>query len=207
MLQSFMVPGCHVEGLPRESRSLVLMSARLRRDDARCPDCSCPSNAVNGYYRRHPADLPLCGRQIRLELRFCRYVCINPGCRPRTFVGIFPEQVLRTPVPSIVDPYLPHLEIWGGGEGCENGTQLWREVGELGFAGRAQQVRRWLQVRRTVLHKHTSRRWRDVALPGATAPLPAPRKLFAFIQLAWLIVKAAETRSVEELHQRLLLAA
>ncbi len=111
--------------------------------------------------------------------------------------GMFPERVLRTPAPSIIDPYLPHLEMRVG-EGCENGTQLWREVRELGFAGTAKQVRRWLQARRTVLHKHTPRRWRDVVLPGATASLPAARKLFAPIQLAWLIVKAAETRSVEE---------
>ena len=37
-----------------------------------------------------------------------------------------------------------------------------------------------------------------MVLPGVTASLPAARKLFAPIQLAWLIVKAAETRSVEE---------
>ncbi len=33
---------------------------------------------------------------------------------------------------------------------------------------------------------------------GATTSLPATRKLLAPIQLAWLIVKAAETRSAEE---------
>ncbi len=435
MLHSFMVPGCHVEGLRRESRSLVVLSARRRRDDARCPDCSCLSNAVHGYYGRHPADLPLCGRQVRLDLRLRRYVCINPACRRRTFAervpmllaprsrrtrrlaraqtqvgvalggeagsrlahrlgmpasgdtllrliratsvpttdaptiigvddwalrkrtrygtiivdlehrrpidllpdrdaetmaawlqarpeislvardrwaeyrraitagapsaiqvvdrwhllcnarqmaerwaagayarlqklppvpnvdgpvagqtrafvrtrsagevaassrarrqarydevrrrhlageglrsiskatglaratvdkfaraGMFPERVLRTPAPSIIDPYLPHLEMRVG-EGCDNGTQLWREVRELGFPGTAKQVRRWLQASRTALHKHTPRRWRDVVLPGATASLPATRTLFAPIQLAWLIVKAAETRSAEE---------
>ena len=435
MLQSFMVPGCQVEGFRRESRSLIVLSARRRRDDARCPDCSCPSNAIHGYYGRHPADLPLCGRRVRLDLRLRRYVCINPGCRRQTFaerlpmllaprsrrtrrlaqaqtqigvalggeagsrlahrlcmptsgdtllrliratsvaaagtptiIGVddwavrkrtrygtiivdlehrrpidllperdaqtlvawlqvrpeislvardrwaeyrraitagapsaiqvadrwhllcnarqmaerwaagaytrlqrlppvvilespvagrtrafvrtrsagevatssrarrqatydevrrrhlagealrsiskatglaratvgkfararwFPERVLRTPAPSIIDPYLPYLEMRVG-EGCDNGTQLWREVREMGFAGTAKQVRRWLHARRTVLHKHTPRRWRDVVLPGATAPLPAARKLFAPIQLAWLIVKAAGTRSVEE---------
>ena len=59
MLQSFMVPGCHVDGLRRENRSLVVLSARRRRASARCPDCSCLSNAIHGYYTRHPADLPL----------------------------------------------------------------------------------------------------------------------------------------------------
>jgi len=44
----------------------------------------------------------------------------------------------------------------------------------------------------------TPPRWRDVALQGAVAPLPTTRKLPAPIQLAWLIVKAAETQSAEE---------
>ena len=35
MLQSLMVPGCHVEGLRRESRSLVVLSVRRRRNGAR----------------------------------------------------------------------------------------------------------------------------------------------------------------------------
>ena len=111
--------------------------------------------------------------------------------------GMFPERVLRTPAPSIIDPYLPHLETRVE-EGCDNGMRLWREVRDLGFPGTAKQVRRWLHARRTVLHKHTPRRWRDVVLPSATASSPAARKLFAPIQLAWLVVKAAGTRSVEE---------
>lgn len=96
---------------------------------------------------------------------------------------VFPERVLRTPAPSIIDGYLLHLEMRVS-EGCENGMQLWREVRELGFGGTAKQVRRWLQAKRTALHKHTPCRWRDVVLPGATASLPATRKLFAPIQLA-----------------------
>ena len=66
--------------------------------------------------------------------------------------------------------------------------------GGLGFAGTAKQVRRWLQVRRTALYKHTPRRWRDVVLPGATAAVPATRELLAPIQPAWPTVKAAEAR-------------
>ena len=90
MLQSFLVPGCLVEGIQCESRSLVVLSARRRRDGARCPDCSHPSGKVHGYYRRRPADLPLCGRQVRLELQLRRYVCINVTCRRRTFAERVP---------------------------------------------------------------------------------------------------------------------
>ena len=99
--------------------------------------------------------------------------------------------------PSIIDPYLPHLEARLRA-GCENGMQLWREVQALGFAGTTRQVRRWLQARRTTPHKHTPHRWRDVVLPGTVAPSPATRTLLATIQLAWLIVKAVEARSAEE---------
>ena len=99
--------------------------------------------------------------------------------------------------PSIIDPYLPHLEMRIG-EGCDNGMQLWREAQALGFAGTAKQVRRWLQARRTAFHKHTPSRWRDVALPGTAASLPTTRKLLAPIQLAWIIVKPVEARSAGE---------
>ena len=110
--------------------------------------------------------------------------------------GAFPERVLRAPVLSIIDPYLPHLEVRFSA-GCENGMQLWREVQALGFAGTAKQIRRWLQARRITFHKHTPYRWRDGIPPGA-APAAAAQTLTAPIQLAWLIVKAAEARSTDE---------
>ena len=95
MLQSFMVPGCRVDGLRRESRSVVVLSARRRHDGARCPDCSHLSGTIHGYYRRRPADLPLCGRQVRLDLRHRRYACLNETCRRRTFAERLP--MLITP--------------------------------------------------------------------------------------------------------------
>ncbi len=90
MLQSFMVPGCRVEGLQRESRLLVVLSARRRRGGARCPDCGDLSKVIHGYYRRRPADLPLCGRRVGLDLRLRRYVCRNETCRRRTFAERLP---------------------------------------------------------------------------------------------------------------------
>ena len=90
MLQSLMVPGCRVEGVRCKSRSLVVLWARRRRDGARCPDCSHLSGKIHGYYRRRPADLPLCGRQVCLNLQLRRYVCINVTCRRRTFAERVP---------------------------------------------------------------------------------------------------------------------
>ena len=90
MLHLFMVPGCRVEGVRCKSRSLVVLWARRRRDGARCPDCSHLSGKIHGYYRRRPADLPLCGRQVCLNLQLRRYVCINVTCRRRTFAERVP---------------------------------------------------------------------------------------------------------------------
>ena len=95
MLQSFMVPGCRVDGLRRESRSVVVLSAERRRDGARCPGCGHPSGTIHGYYRRRPADLPLCGRQVRLDLRLRRYACLTSSCPRRTFAERLP--MLLTP--------------------------------------------------------------------------------------------------------------
>lgn len=116
--------------------------------------------------------------------------------RKYAHAAVFPERAARTPVPSIIDPYLPHLDARLA-EGCENAAQLWRECRERGFAGTPKQIRRWLQDRRAVFHKHTPYRWRDVVPPAAAPastlrPLPAPKRL------AWIIAKAPETRSPEE---------
>jgi transposase len=431
MLELFLVPDCRVDRLRCDGGSLIVQ-ARSRRAAARCPDCHWPSGAVHGHYRRRPADLPLCGHQVRLDVRLRRYACTNEICRRRTFAerlpalvaprsrrtrrlaraqaqvgvalggepgsrlahrlgmpaggdtllrlvratpapgtdpptiigvddwamrrrkrygtiivdlerrhpvdllqdrtaetlagwlrgrpgislvardrsteyrraitgsapaavqvadrwhlllnarqmverwaagaharlrrlppvpvaepaasrakafvrtrsaavvaadsrarrkagydevrrrflageslraigkatglaratvrkhahaAVFPERAARTRVPSIIDPHLLHLEARRA-EGCENAAQLWRECRERGFVGTPKQIRRWLQDRRAVFHKHTPYRWRDVVPPAAPAstvrPLPAPKRL------AWLIAKAPETRSPEE---------
>jgi hypothetical protein len=52
---------------------------------ARHPNCGWLSLAVHSHYRRRPADLPVLGRTVRLELAICRYYCRNPSCPRRTF--------------------------------------------------------------------------------------------------------------------------
>ncbi len=48
---------------------------------------------------------------------------------------------------SQLEPYLPYLyQRWQ--EGCENGTQLWREIREQGYQGCRKPVAVWLAVRR-----------------------------------------------------------
>jgi hypothetical protein len=101
----------------------------------------------------------------------------------------FPSGV---PGPSILDPYLGHLEVRLA-EGCENASVLWRDLKELGFAGSAKQVRRWLNERRTGPAKTTPHKWRSdqsgTALDAVHDPALA---LLSPRQLAWLLVRSPE---------------
>jgi hypothetical protein len=58
----------------------LTISARSRRDAARCSDCHHRSTAVHGYDRCRPADLPLLGRCVRLELDVLRFCCTTASC-------------------------------------------------------------------------------------------------------------------------------
>ncbi len=106
----------------------------------------------------------------------------------------FPERKRRPMMPSSLDPYLPYLEQRHL-EGCENASQLWREIQALGFRGTARQVLRWLQLRRTQPAPSTPGPYRDtqpLALPPMQSTLPSSR------QLAWLLVSDPEQLSPDE---------
>jgi transposase len=54
------------------------------------------------------------------------------------------------PRESILRPFIEYLQRrWS--EGCRNGSQLWRELRELGFRGRPSVVRHWAGQRRRAL--------------------------------------------------------
>ena len=101
--------------------------------------------------RRHAAGQSL--RRINRETGLARATV-----RKYAFAEQFPRHGLRGPEPSILDPYLDHLQARLAG-GCENAMQLWRELRTLGFPGTKKQVGRWLGERRTHPAKTTIRRW------------------------------------------------
>ncbi|MEF2549716.1 ISL3 family transposase, partial [Aurantimonas sp. E1-2-R+4] len=115
--------------------------------------------------------------------------------RKFAYADTFPERAVRATPTSIIDPYLPLLRSRLA-NGCENGLQLWRECRDLGYGGSAGQIHRWLQDHRTAPSKHAPHRTDDTAPPAPRTQnpvsIPSPK------QLAWLIVKAPETRSIEE---------
>ena len=112
--------------------------------------------------------------------------------RRYAYAQSFPERAARVPEPSILDPYLGHLEARLA-EGCENASALWRDLKELGFAGSAKQVRRWLNERRTGPAKTTPHKWRSDQSGTASDPVHGPAAaLLSPRQLAWLLVQSPE---------------
>ena len=90
--------------------------------------------------------------------------------------GVFPERKHRV-YPSIVDAYGAYLEKRYG-EGCGKITQLWQELKERGFEGRASTVRSWLRQR------FGSPKKALVSPPVKRSPPASPQRI------AWLMLKA-----------------
>jgi transposase len=79
--------------------------------------------------------------------------------RKYAYTESFPVPERRPLRPSILDPYVAHLQARRA-EGCENAMLLWRELRANGFLGTAKQVHRWLAQHRTAPAPSTPRKWR-----------------------------------------------
>ena len=142
--------------------------------------------------RRHLAGETLLGiaREMGLALG-----TVRKYARAETF----PARTPHGPGPSILDPYLSHLERRLA-EGCENGLALWRELRAKGFPGGTRQVHRWLIERRTVPaktgpHVRRIRKAGDVRPPAVRDTAPA---LPTVPQLAWLLVQPVAALGVAD---------
>ena len=94
--------------------------------------------------------------------------------------GVFPERKDRK-FPSNIDEFSEHLDRRYR-EGCRNATQLWREIKQLGFSGKACSVWYWLRKRFGFVRE----------LSGL---LPASRVLPVSPQhVAWLMLKARPSK-------------
>lgn len=74
--------------------------------------------------------------------------------RTYAYADTFPEWSRPPRLPSMLDPYLSYLEKRHA-EGCENASQLWREIQAQGFLGKRWQVLKWMKRCRRVLSPHT----------------------------------------------------
>lgn len=98
----------------------------------------------------------------------------------------FPERAARPPYPSMMDQFEPYLRSrWN--QGCQNATQLWREIRDMGYSGGRSNVRDRLT------------RWRQTPAPhgraaerSAAHPLPPPVLARSPRQMSWLFVLAPE---------------
>ena len=85
----------------------------------------------------------------------------------------FPIPEARRRWPSILDPYLAHLQARFA-TGCRSAQALWRELCAMGFSGTDKQVQRWLAQQRAA------------PAPAGSGHLPA---LPPATRLAWLLIQ------------------
>lgn len=115
----------------------------------------------------------------------------------------FPERSERQPMSSMLDPYLPYLERRHA-EGCENASQLWREIQTLDYPGTRRQVSQWMQLQRTRPAPTTPKKYlkgKRVPSPATIAPVQKDKnseRLPSVRKLAWLLVRDRDALAEKE---------
>jgi transposase len=97
---------------------------------------------------------------------------------------LFPERASNKISPSILDPFIIYLRKRFN-EGCENSSQLHREIREQGYMGTCKQVTRWVHHHRKEPSKNTPRKY----IPENKVQAQDHATILAPRQLAWLLVK------------------
>jgi transposase len=69
---------------------LVTLTVCSTRGQALCPVCAVSSSRAHSSYVRTIADLPCCGRAVKVRLRVRRFFCGNTDCPRRTFAERVP---------------------------------------------------------------------------------------------------------------------
>ncbi|MDQ2803665.1 MAG: transposase [Pseudomonadota bacterium] len=106
--------------------------------------------------------------------------------RKYAYAESFPIPDVQRPWPSILDPYLAHLQARFA-EGCRSVQALWRELRAMGFSGTDRQVQRWLAQHRAAPTPSS--------LPAEPSQPPA---LPPATQLAWLLIQPSAALSATD---------
>ncbi len=118
------------------------------------------------------------------------------------YADSFPERSQRRLMPSILDPYLAYLEARHH-EGCENASQLWREISRQGYPGTRSQVYKWVQQKRTQPATTTPGKYLEQA-ELEDRPYQQTRRQAPYVppvrELTWLFAKSADTLTERERH-------
>jgi transposase len=81
--------------LPKESQlsidsieiteEMIIISVVSTNQQENCPHCQKVSHRIHSHYQRCPADLPLAGHTVRLQISVNRFFCLNDDCQRTTF--------------------------------------------------------------------------------------------------------------------------
>jgi len=55
----------------------IIMSVTATSEKGVCPHCQEVSESIHSYYQRHPADMPIAGHRVRLDMTIPRFFCDN----------------------------------------------------------------------------------------------------------------------------------
>jgi len=112
----------------------------------------------------------------------------------------FPERCKQKLRPSMLDPFLPYLKKRHAA-GCENASQLWREICQQGYPGSRSQVDKWMQLNRTQPAKTAPKKYRteaEAAFIESQKRKQIPVDIPSVRELAWILSKEREKLSEEE---------
>jgi len=73
-----------LDGIQIEKKTVVIAVSSTKQEE-NCPYCQTTSQRVHSSYVRHPADLPLAGCTVRLDITVNRFFCDNDDCEHTTF--------------------------------------------------------------------------------------------------------------------------
>lgn len=116
--------------------------------------------------------------------------------RAYAYAESFPERAPYPYVPNALTPYLDYLEKRHA-EGCENASQLWREICARGFKQTKWYVLRWMAPRRREPSKHRPRYKKPRNNQASDRPV-VQFVLPSAPQHAWLMVRDADELKDEE---------
>lgn len=84
-----------IEGV-ENAGEVIVVRASTRGGPVQCPSCGTPTRRVHAFQERMPADVPVDGRRVLLQVRVRRMRCRSSGC---------PRQTFREQVPGLLERY------------------------------------------------------------------------------------------------------